>query len=234
VRKVSHVVVTSLLSICASGAALARPVLDNQRMSELDQYNVLIFGDPFQGGIDRGKAIGVFDATPDEVFRVVTDLSRYKDYIPLVRSSEVMTQGRSEALVKLGAELPWPAGKTWVDARYQWDRRPGEIYIVEFGMVQGSFKRFVGRIYIEPWSPGKSAVTYELVAVPDVLAPRSALNRGIRRLTGNFVHALRQRVNDLHKLGYLHPEPIRAAAAEKVAAPLTGAPPSPGALKAGR
>jgi len=38
------------------------------------------------------------------------------------------------------------------------------------------------------------------------------------------VNALRQRINDLHRLGYLHPEPI-APAKSDARSPLVGAPP---------
>ena len=79
-------------------------------------------------------------------------------------------------------------------------------------MVRGEMREYLGAIYIEPWNPGpypsKTAITYELVADPDVLAASaSQLNRSIRRSAGGFVHALRQRINDLHKLGYLKPVP---------------------------
>ena len=225
----------AMAALLPHATAQARPVLDERRLEQLSKYDVLMFSDPYAGGFDKGKAIGVFDATPEEVFRVVTDLGKYKDYMPLIYSSDVMNRGRSEALVRIGAEIPWPAGKSWVDAHYQWERKPGEIFAVDFDMIQGTMKHFLGRLYIEPWSSGKASVTYELVAVPSVYAPKSVVNRGIKRLVGHFVHALRQRVNELHRLGYLHPEPIRASVVEKAdRSPLIGAPPSPGALKAGR
>ena len=222
-------VARTLLGCALFGAltttAAARPTLDPARLGELGQYQVLTFADPFKGGIERGKAIGVIDATPEEVFRVATDYSKYRDFMPRVTDSTVRESARDHALVELHAELRWPAGASTVTARYTHEKLPGDIYRVKFDRVGGDLKQYWGSLYIEPFGPGKTAVTYELVAEPDTVAPKSAINRGIKRSTGNFVHALRQRINDLHRLGYLHPEPI-APQKSDARSPLVGTPPA--------
>ena len=223
--------VAGLVTVTAEG----RPTLDAARLDELAQYQVLTFTDPFVAGINRGKAIGVVDGTPEEIFRVATDYEKYRDFMPRVVSCNIKERGRNQALVELTAALRWPAGTTTVEARYTNEMLPGEIYRVRFNMVRGNLKRYLGSLYIEPFGPGKTAVTYELVAEPDTIAPKSAINHGVVRSAGNFIHALRQRVNDLHRLGYLHPEPI--APARDGHAPLSGAPvppPSTESLKARR
>jgi ribosome-associated toxin RatA of RatAB toxin-antitoxin module len=208
-----------------AGSAGARPTLDAARLDQLGHYEVLSFNDPFRKGIDRGKAIGVIDATPEEVFRVATDYAKYRDFMPSVVGSTVKELAADHALVELTAQLHWPAGESTVTARYTHEKLPGEIYRVRFDMVQGSLKQYVGLLYIEPFSPGKTAVTYELVAEPDTIAPKSAINKGVKRSTSNFVHALRQRINELHRLGYLHPEPMPPRSGD-ARSPLVGAPPS--------
>jgi ribosome-associated toxin RatA of RatAB toxin-antitoxin module len=203
-----------------SSPALARPALDADDLAQLARYDVLVFADPHAGGIERGKAIGVIDATPEEVFRVATDYGKYQEYMPRVSTSKLVEQASDRAYVAIAAELPWPAGMTYVYARYIHEKLADDIYKVRFDMVNGTFKQYLGSLYIEPWSPGKTAITYELVAQPDMLAPASAVNRGIRRSAGKFVHALRQRINELHRLGLLHPEPLAPAPGP---APLAGA-----------
>ena len=222
------------LFLAVAGTAAARPTLDNSRLDQLSQYEVLTFNDPFRNGIDRGKAIGVIDATSEEVFRVATDYAHYRDFMPKVVESNVKEASRDGALVELTAELRWPAGESTVTARYTHERLPGDIYRVRFDMVNGSLKQYVGSLYIEPFAPGKTAVTYELVAEPDTIAPKSAINKGVKRSTSNFVHALRQRINELHRLGYLHPQPMPARGGD-VQSPLVGtAPTDPGNYKAHR
>jgi ribosome-associated toxin RatA of RatAB toxin-antitoxin module len=216
---------SALVVLLISTPAFARPTLDSSGLDQLSRYQVLTFTDPFASGIERGKAIGVIDATPEEVFRVATDYAKYRDFMPRVTESNVKESARDHALVELTAELRWPAGTSMVTARYTHEKLPGEIYRVRFDMVNGSLKKYLGSLYIEPFAPGKTAVTYELVAEPNTLAPKSAINRGVKRSTANFVHALRQRVNDLHQQGYLHPEPV-APRASDARSPLVGAPPS--------
>jgi ribosome-associated toxin RatA of RatAB toxin-antitoxin module len=213
-------------SLGLAAPAYARPTLDGGRLGELAHYQVLTFTDPVDDGIERGKAIGVIDATPEEVFRVATDYAKYREFMPRVTGSTVLESSHDQALVELTAELRWPVGTSTVMARYTHEKLGGDIYRVRFDMVQGNLKRYVGSLYIEPFSPGKTAVTYELLAEPDTLAPKSTINRGVKRSTGNFVHALRQRINDLHRLGYLHPqslEPPRMVGHS----PLVGPPPAP-------
>lgn len=198
-----------------SSTALARPTLDPKRIDQLAHYQVLVFADPFEAGLERGKAIGVIDATPEEVFRVATDYTKWKEFIPRLRGSQVTARARHAATVEMTADLPWPAGRNEVVAQYRHERLPGEIYRVQFHMVRGTMRRYLGSMYIEPFANGKAALTYELVAQPDVLAPRSMINRAVRRTASGFVHALRQRVNDLHRLGLLHPKapPLKRAPA---------------------
>jgi hypothetical protein len=212
--------------------ATARPRLDQSHLNELERYDVLSFADPFHNGLDRGKAIGVIDATTEEVFRVATDYARYQEFMPRISRSVVVrrTGLPGEAEVQISAELPWPAGTSWVEAHYQAERLPGEIYRVRFDMVRGTLRHYLGSLYIEPWAPSKSAITYELVAEPNVLAPHSALNRGVRRTVFKFVHALRQRINELHRLGYLHP----VGQPTSTTAQVPPVPLAPCALKAGR
>jgi hypothetical protein len=181
--------------------SVARPTLDAENLARLGHYDVLTFSDPFGGGLDRGKAIGVIDAKPSEVFRIATDYSGYAEYMPRVRESKLVSGNRDEAFVEVAADLPWPAGSLWVFARYRYERLPGEIYRIRFDMVRGSMKQYQGSLYIEPWSPGKSAITYELVAQPSGLAPKWAVNRGVKRSAGRFVHALRQHINELYRRG---------------------------------
>ena len=215
----------ALFTCALATPAAARPTLDGARLDDLGHYQVLTFADPFRNGIERGKAIGVIDATPEEVFRVATDYAKYRDFMPRVTGSTVREATRDQALVEIRAELRWPAGASTVTARYTQEKLPGEIYRVRFDRVGGDLKQYWGSLYIEPFAPGKTAVTYELVAEPDTIAPKSAINRGIKRSTGNFVNALRQRINDLHRLGYLHPEPI-APRKSDARSPLVGEPPA--------
>jgi hypothetical protein len=85
-----------LLGLSTLGAvASARPRLDSAGMAKLEHYDVLTFVDPYRNGVDRGKAIGVIDANPEEVFRVATDYAKYKDFMPRVSMRQSGDRARS-------------------------------------------------------------------------------------------------------------------------------------------
>jgi len=218
--------------LLAAHPASARPTLDGERIGQLGQYQVLTFVDACGGGIDRGKAIGVFDATPEEIFRVATDFAHYKEFMPRISGAEQTSRTHDAAQVMLTADLPWPAGQTWIDAEYRFERLAGEIYRIRFEMRRGNMKQYIGSMYIEPWSANKTAVTYELVAEPNVTAPKSFVNKGVRRSVASIVHALRQRVNEMHRLGLLHP--VAPQSAPALAMPGSIIKPNPATLKAHR
>jgi len=205
--------------------AFARPSLDGEHLSQLGHYDVVVFSDPAGGGLERGKAIGVFDATPEEIFRVATDYDKWKDYLPKVSGSRIVGADGQSATVDMTADLPWPAGSTRVEARYTHEKLSGDIYRIRFDLQRGSMKQYLGSIYIEPWTAdhAKASVTYELVAEPDILAPKGAINKLVRRSASGFVHALRQRINELHRLGFLHPLPKVVQPQPQPAPPLDAA-----------
>ncbi len=216
-------------ALFSGSVAHARPSLDGAGLTELARYEVLTFGDAYRDGIDSGKAIGVVDATPEEVFRVATDFERYKDFMPRIAASTQLSRTSDSAEVVIAAELPWPAGRRWIEADYRFERPSRDIYRIRFDMVRGNMRQYLGSLYIEPFTKTQTAITYELIAEPDLVAPKSIINKGVRRTVGKFVHALRQRINDLHQLGLLHPvlPPVRLAETAVVR-------PDPATLKARR
>lgn len=196
-----------LVAVTLGSSVHARPNLRPHDLSRLAAYDVLLFADPYQGGIERSKAISVIDGTPEEVFRVASDYARWRDFLPQVRGSQVLSTTRSGAVIRVTADLPWPVGRSQVEVRHTHEKLAGEIYRIRFEMVQGNMKKYLGSLYIEPWLYNKATLTFELVAEPDSWAPRSTVNKLVRRTASSFVHALRQRIHDLHSLGYLHPLP---------------------------
>lgn len=194
------------------GSGWARPQLDDQRLRRLSDYDVLLFSDPAGPGLVRHKAIGVFDAAPEEIFRIASNFSSYREYIPHI-ASRVLAQEGGETLVHLKAALPWPLRDLWVDARYQYDMPDDNAYRMRFGMVKGNLRRYEGSLLIEPFGDGRTTVTYELLADPQLSLPRSWVQRSVGHGVSNFVHCLRGRVN--HLMQQREPSRLRPAPAPR-------------------
>jgi hypothetical protein len=187
-------------------AATAR-ALPTEGLDRLARYDVLSFAEPAGDGFDKSRAIGVFDATPDEVFRTATDYSRLAEFAPRLRTSRVLDRpDDGHALVALTTNLPWPVRDAWAQAVFVTEKLPGEVYQLRFWQVRGTMKRYQGSMLIEPYGPGRTAVTYEVFVEPSSFALRGLVNRKLQGVAAGYVHALRQRINDLHRLGRLHPQ----------------------------
>ncbi len=201
----------TLLGVALSGSAGARPALPQEDLTRLGQREVLTFADDGGEGIQKGKAIGVFDATPDEIFRVATEYERYPEFAPRVVSSEVLDrQGEARAWVTLTSNLPWPVSQAWVHAQFEHDRLGPDSYRIRFWQLRGSMRRYFGSLFIESWTRwkggGTSVVTYELLAEPARFAPKRMINRLIHEAVAKYIHALRQRINDMRRAGRIHPQ----------------------------
>jgi ribosome-associated toxin RatA of RatAB toxin-antitoxin module len=199
-----------LVATLAAGAAEARPAVGGDGLDRIGHYQVLTYRDPGGDGVIKGKAIALFDATPDEVYRVATEYERYPEFAPHVVSSKVVDRaGDTGAQVMLNTDLPWPVSHAWVYAQFAHDRLAGDVYRVRFWQIKGSMKRYFGSILIEPWQRwnggGTSTVTYELLFEPDSSAPLRMVNQFVERAASRYVHALRQRINELRRIGRLHP-----------------------------
>lgn len=190
--------------LLGSSPGLARPVTEAQRQEQLSRYEVVLISEPQAAGGLRHRAMGLFDASAEEIFRIATSYERYSEYMPRIVASHVVSQGSEHALVTLEAALPWPMSNLWVLARYQTDAflddNDRQAYRVRFSMVRGNLLRYEGLLLIEPYGEGRATVTYELVAEPDTRMPRSWVQRSVGRGVSNFVNFLRARVSQCHRL----------------------------------
>lgn len=205
--------VTLIAALLAmSRMAMALPALPAQRVEQLGRYDVLLLSEPAGAGLMRHQAIGVFDASPEQVLGVATNVDQYRSYIPGIAASKTLWQGPTEREVVLEADLPWPLRNLWVQARLEVEREDigPHTYRVRFDLVRGNMLRYEGSILIEPFGEGRTAVTYEILALPDLRLPRSWLQHAAGRGARTFVHALRSRVNHLHRQGLLQPSLARA------------------------
>src|SRR5690242_16091084 len=97
------------LLLAVSSVAHARPAFSPDGAQRFGRYEILTSGDPAGGGLTKARAVGLLDATPDEVFRVATDYARYTEFAPRVVSADVVDrQGDQRAFVMMKTNLPWP------------------------------------------------------------------------------------------------------------------------------
>ena len=198
-----------LLSLTLLGSLwLAQPAAAHPAEAErLGRYEVTLHSEPIAPGVVRHRAAGIFDAAPEAVLRVATRYDEYREYMPRVIASRTVSRAPGEAVVLLEAEMPWPLPIAWAYTRFRSEPHQGHGELVRFSMVRGNMLRYEGSLVIEPYDRGRSLVTYELVAQPDLRLPRAWVQPLIGRGAASFLHSLRSRINHLQRHGLLAQAP---------------------------
>ena len=181
-----------LYSMCAFlcvvlGAAVARAEADTN--AKLKSGEILAISVPGTG-IRAGRAIAVVNAPADKVFDIIIGVRDYKHFIPrIIRSRKV-----AKKLFEVTAKLPWPFKEASVKLKLKKMRRGQKSSYVSWQMVEGgALKRYEGQAWVQPWGKTRSILTYEMLAVPSLPAPRSLMNQQLRRAVKGMVHWIRKR-----------------------------------------
>ena len=107
--------------------------------------------------------------TPLQLRDTITD--RLKKYIADPRVTVVVTGMNSRRIFVTGEVTH--TGRMTLLPHMTMLQALAQAGFTQFAKIKGNLKQYLGSMYIEPWSAGKSSVTYELFAQPDLLAPKS-------------------------------------------------------------
>ena len=183
--------------------AQARPRLPQRDLWRISQQGVVISYSLKVKGSDvrAGKAIGIVEASPEQVAAILLDVPNYFRFLHRVRSAHVVKRNGAVMTARLDADLPWPLSDAWALVTVRHQVLSGRVHKIHWEMFKGTLKRYRGYALIEPWSPRgeKVALTYRVLAVPNSAAPTSMISKGVRRLAEMVLHRVRLRAKALHK-----------------------------------
>ena len=205
-----RILATTTCAMLLAGAPVgARPKVTKQQQQQLEKWEVLESSEKVRGSsIMQGKAIGIIPDIPEAVVYVIEDLAKYRFFIPHIKQSRVVRRKGPHTFAVLETDLPWPVKDAWAYVRFTRKKLPGRRYVISWGMRNGTLKSFGGTALIEPWNKQGyySSITYKLLAEPKTSAPDSQISRGIKHITGLFVHRIRMRLQALRKFKKLPPQ----------------------------
>ena len=161
---------------------------DENMKRRLASGDILTTSVPTPKGVRPGRAMGVVNAPPSVVARMLADVDRYKEFMPCIRESRKVGDG----LFEVKCELPWPIKDAWARVKVRSGVRNG-VKVVQWWMVKGTLDSYDGVAWIQPWGEGKSLVIYQMRAVPSIPAPNSLLDRGMRSAAKDVLETLRER-----------------------------------------
>lgn len=183
------------ISASAGADVLSRPSADWVDRARLLDGEILVnvpTEGPFRGHVQAAIAIA---ASPEKIWRVVTDCSRAPEFVPGVLSCErlaVLEPGRVD-LFRQAVKYSWYLPRLEYEFRLEYF--PYEQ--LNFRRVSGSLRRLDGTWWIENMGEGQTLVFYSLDLDPGFLVPKFLVRKALQKDLPKVLAALRTRVREL-------------------------------------
>jgi len=142
-------------------------------------------------GLSPGRAMGTVEASAERVYRALSDVSAYPEFIPRVKKSRRLA---GKDAYEVTAKFPWPVSETRIEIKLNKGRR-GNTYVLRWKRVGGDLRDYEGQAWIQPWGKDRCVLTYQMIAVPSIPAPSGLMNRGLRNAAKRVIKAVRKHIN---------------------------------------
>lgn len=190
--------------------------------------------EPVEGTkVRRGRVIGIVDAPPNIVWKVIGDNNNFKnfmphtlesivvdkDLMPIILEKKPKNEREVEEIVGLAVDpkiyhvkggkysvyfytlldFPWPISNKWYILKIDRDetRSTQGIYISSWDMVIGNLRTNKGSWFLEPYSEGRTKVTYNLLTDPGGKIPDFFINMGTEVTMPDVIRAVRKRAKEI-------------------------------------
>ncbi|MCA9562998.1 MAG: hypothetical protein KC561_05890 [Myxococcales bacterium] len=207
-RKKTLVAVSFLAVVLSSGAAFAQmepsiPTLSQAQVNQLNAGEVII--DVVPGEVPIGDAIGVINATPEQVMQIVQDFESYPEFMNDIVHAEVQGTEGDYLLCHGITDTPWPmddrewviratGGPTTVDGL--------DVYLSTWDYVPGSgnVEDTTGYWLAIPWGSdgSQTLLRYRLRVDLGTWLPDFLLNWATENFLPNKITDFRGRVATLY------------------------------------
>lgn len=151
-----------------------------------------------------GKSMGVVDARPEQVFRLLTDVERFKEWMNRMVESKITRRDGKQYHFYYKIDMPWPLDDYWCltkNINYQ-DKKRG-VFKRRWSLIKGTFHKNDGYWYLERFPGGKTLVTYWCQVKPKTAVPQFVINYVIKKSLRRSISNIRERVAALKGRGEL-------------------------------
>lgn len=179
-------------------ASSAGARLTQQEIARLDRGEIITHYWKLKGtNIGTGKAIGRVDGSPEQVFAIIADVNRYKEYMNRVVQSRITHRAGNHYYFYYKINMPWPLSDHWFVTRniHRLDRKRRE-YRRSWTLDRGSFAKNDGYWQVRPWR-GRTLATYSVVLQPRSAVPQFVINHVTKRSLPGAITNLRSRIAQL-------------------------------------
>ena len=143
---------------------------------------------PGAGKPREGVGRGVIEASPERVFRALTDYGHWSEFMPFLQKSAASPQPDGSAVAEHVMKLPAPTGERHYRVRFE--QRVDWAYVPRSGNV----KDHHGSWTLTALGPGRTLAVLRLYTDPGGFTPGWAVERGTAETIPWIFHGLRQHV----------------------------------------
>jgi len=146
--------------------------------------------------VQWGRAIGIVDAPLADVLAVVENYAGYQNFMPHFRTSKVLSQRGTSALVYMQASIAANTMNLWAQMKVGPRPNEGDTRIIEGKMVNGNMDAMLARWEVTPIDANRTLVAFQLLMDPKLPLPDSFVSSENEIATRKTIKALRQVLAD--------------------------------------
>ena len=146
--------------------------------------------------VRAGRAVGVVEASLEDVLAVVEDYASYEKFMPHFRASRVLSRRGASALVYMQASIAKDTMTLWAQLKVGPRPNQGKTRIIEAKMVQGNMDAMFARWELTEVDGQHTLVAFQLLMDPKVPLPASLVSDENEKATQKTIRALRRVVAD--------------------------------------
>lgn len=181
----------SLPLAAPAAAADTSPLsISSAERAQLERGEVVLLVAEERVGATASAAV-LIRAPARRVWSVMTDCARAPEFVPHLRSCQVIERGEDRRVVEHRVK-PYPL---LPELTYRFEERWEDRHRIVFHRTGGDLKAMEGAWELEP-EGGRTLVRYRLSMDPGFLVPRWAVRRALREDLPRLLEALRDRVED--------------------------------------
>ena len=193
-RRSLGLLILLVLALVLPAAARAGDELSAEELRRLEAGEILTWNFPVAGrSMPLLKAVGLVDAPPESVWRVIDDCSRYEKTMPRTYDSKEIERRGDHVVCRAIGDLPFPFSDLVTETEAVHTAGPGKRYRREWKQRSGDFALNQGVWTLEPWRDGtRTLATYEAQVEPKTALPDFILRLGSQVTLPAMIESLRE------------------------------------------
>ena len=140
------------------------------------------------------RAMAVIDATPEQVWQHIDACEHFKEFVPRVVVSEVLSREGEQIRFRSRVDMPFPLRDIESELLCRHRAYGGAVYERRWKGLTGPMKVNEGSWRIFPWTGGRTLVVYTARIAPEMKIPPKIRMMAQRITLPKTVTALRERV----------------------------------------